>query len=190
MHQQRRPVVLATAAAVVLALAVVAALVTWGYVRDRTPSGSPLAVGVVFAAVLTAGAVGLVILAGRPELDATGRVDRLPAIRGGSGPEPSPTTTPTTDAAGDVTPSSADTDPAPADDPDPPTAEQPRTLAELAPRTAMDPLGRSRGRHARPEVRPEADETPMPSELYHPLPSDLAATLHDQLFTHRSSARD
>lgn len=203
------------AAAVVLAIAVVAALVTWGYVRNQTPAGSPLAVAVVFAAVLTAGAVGLVILAGRPELDAAGRGDRARVGGSGGGTVPeagdradgSPAPASATAAADSAATGSGATDSGaigsgaigsgaidPADA-DPPTAEQPRTRTgfpdrQLTRRTALDPLGRRYGRHARAEPGPDTDEPPVPSELYHPLPSDLASTLHDQLFTHRSSGRE
>ncbi|TKV61367.1 hypothetical protein FDO65_07170 [Nakamurella flava] len=177
--QERRTTVLAGAAAAVLLLAVLAALATWGYVRNSAgSSGNPLAIGVVFAAVLAAGAVGLLILSDRQEPSV--RADGRPA--GGAGGSATGLASEPGDAGLD-----------PVDPLDDATQEQP----VLRPRTALDPLGRRYGRHARPDGETGEDDSPtadrpMASELFHPLPDDLATTLHDQLFTHRGapSGRD
>lgn len=177
--QERRTTVLAGAAAAVLLVAVLAALATWGYVRDSAgSSGNPLAIGVVFAAVLTAGAVGLLILSDRQE----------PSVRAGGRPAGG-----ADEAATGLTSKPDDATPDGAGPLDEATPEQP----VLRPRTALDPLGRRYGRHARPDGEAADGGTPTPdgpmaSELFHPLPDDLATTLHDQLFTHRGapSGRD
>lgn len=169
---ERRTTQLAGAAVAVLLVAVLAALATWGYVRNSAGSaGNPLAIGVVFAAVLTAGSVGLLVLSGRAE----------PAVRPGdrAAPEGMPGGTGATEGAG----------PDAQEGPDESVGEVTQVQPVLRPRTALDPLGRRYGRHARPETT-TADgdrDGPLASELFHPLPDDLATTLHDQLFTHRGA---
>lgn len=163
--QDNRTARLAGAATGVVVLALLAALITWSYVRGTADSPSnPLAIGVVFAAVLTAGAVGLLVLAGRdaPAVPHQRDAEGAGGARTDGGP-----------GATEVTA----------------TGESTHAQLVRPPRTALDPLGRRYGRHARPEpVGDDEAARPAVSELQHPMPDDLATTLHDQLFTHRSGA--